>query len=362
MVPHTPLSFSIFRRLVVAACLVALVAVAPVTAVAAPDTTEQPAFSWQLLDSGVTSYLVGVDAVSADVAWAGGWEGQVLLTVDGGITFTDVSPRRTDGQFYDVEASSAENALVLAVGTGGASRVYRTTDGGATWKRTFRADPVAFFNCMAMFDRRHGFVMGDPIDGKFQVIVTNDNGRSWDLIPEAGIPDALLDEYGFTHTGSCAAATGRKGFFGTGSLGGDVARVFRSVDSGRTWEVSSTPHPGFIFGLDFRTNRLGLATGHGSTISTSDGGVTWELVEAPPLGDTRDVAWWSDLRGDERSAISEAQRTVFAVGGGSYVSLDRGKTWEQFDAKPFVGVDCAEGSPACWAVGFGGRIARLVVD
>jgi hypothetical protein len=40
------------------------------------------------------------------------------------------------------------------------------------------------------------------------------------------------------------------------------------------------------------------------------------------------------------------------------VSVDRGKTWTQFDDGAFHSVECA--LDACWASGPTGRIARLV--
>ena len=48
-------------------------------------------------------------------------------------------------------------------------------------------------------------------------------------------------------------------------------------------------------------------------------------------------------------------------GEGSWVSQDRGKTWEQFSEEHFISVDCVEGGLACMAVGSDGRIGKLTV-
>ena len=46
----------------------------------------------------------------------------------------------------------ANTAQILAIGPGRKSRIYRTTDGGATWDRTFtNKDQDAFYDCMAMY-------------------------------------------------------------------------------------------------------------------------------------------------------------------------------------------------------------------
>lgn len=341
-----PQSVTMFRRVAAAACLLGLVAVAPVSAGAPQQSSDPPLFSWRLLDSGTRDHLVSLDAVNDDVVWAGSddWRrergSEVLLTVDGGATFSNVAPQAAvdDGlDFIHIEAWSAEDALVLAYRFGDAAHIYRTTDGGRSWTEAFRAeDPTTEFFCMAMLDRRHGFVVGSPSTGNgFEVILTSDAGRSWIPISQAGMPPADPGE-GLIH-GNCATATGRKAFFGTRAtdmIG--VDHVYRSADHGLTWEVSPTPSGAAIYSLDFRTNHLGVTT---TGVRTTDGGVTWSFVEGFGGGD--DVAWWSDAR-DERTLVPDSKKIVFAVGRASLVSLDRGKTWDQFDDREFSNVDCAQ--------------------
>ena len=51
--------------------------------------------SWRLLPTGSNSHFRGLSAVSAKVAWVGGYDGTILRTVDGGRTWLDASPRRS---------------------------------------------------------------------------------------------------------------------------------------------------------------------------------------------------------------------------------------------------------------------------
>jgi photosystem II stability/assembly factor-like uncharacterized protein len=371
---------------VAASALLAVMSTVPPAEAADPGvnpepTTSLPAFtdrgesgegfSWQEIDTG-TGDLRGLDAVSAEVAWASDDSGKVLRTVDGGETFKNVSP---SGQwsYRDVEAQSADVAQVLGVLCCSSSIIYRTTDGGRTWTETFkRESPNAGLNCMTMIDRRHGVVMANQVDGKFQVLVTSDAGRSWSYAPASGMPDALPGEIGFHLAGTCATATGRNVFFGTG--GGEEARVFRSADYGLTWSVSSTPMASSeyegIFALDFQTNRLGIAIGghYGypgratdALARTTDGGVTWSLVDESraPTGYRTGLAWYADHRGDAKASSDPRRSIVIAVGPtGSDVSFNRGKTWQQFDDSRFHAVECVV--DACWASGSSGLIATLV--
>ncbi|CAA9412732.1 MAG: hypothetical protein AVDCRST_MAG06-2964, partial [uncultured Nocardioides sp.] len=114
----------------------------PLAAVAAdepaPDTTslDRPAkndLSWKRVDVDTDQGLRGLDAVSHRVAWVTGSEGGVWRTVNGGRSWKDVTPAAQVLMFRDVEARSRKTALVLAIGPGEESQIMRTDDGGESW-------------------------------------------------------------------------------------------------------------------------------------------------------------------------------------------------------------------------------------
>ncbi len=121
---------SVLRRISLVVVVFALAATSLAFAPAAK--TE---FSWQLTPTGSSARLRGLSVVSASVVWASG-PGTVLRTVDGGATWQNVPPPGSAGLlFRDVEAFDANNAVILAIGPGDASRVYVTSDGGQHWAR-----------------------------------------------------------------------------------------------------------------------------------------------------------------------------------------------------------------------------------
>jgi photosystem II stability/assembly factor-like uncharacterized protein len=338
-----------------AVLILVLVLTLPAAAVA-----KQRAPHWVPVPTGSDQQYRGLDAVDERVAWVGGSAGEVLRTTDGGATWQDVSPPGSAGLlFRDVEARSARRASVLSIGEGEDSRIYTTTDGGSSWRLAFvNDDPAAFYDCMDFFaGGRRGLALSDPVDGRFRIAATDDWGRSWHVLPDAGMPPAVPGEFGFAASGTCLVTSGGRDAWFAG--GGAASRVFHSRDRGLTWTVTDAPIPasenGGVFSLAFRNPRQGAMVGgdfllpdNGADASgfTRDGGSTWTSG--------------GDLSG-YRSAVarvSGARATLIAVGPtGSDVSYDGGRSWTAFDTAPYDAVDCEPGT--CWASGPDGAVAVL---
>ena len=228
-------------------------------------------FSWHDTPTGTTASLRGLSAVSSTTAWASGATATgpiVLRTTDRGATWQDVTPAGSPAtlQFRDIEAFDEDSAVAMSAGTGSDSRIYWTSDGGASWTLAFENDdPGAFYDCMTFFDNKRGLALSDPPDlVKFRILSTSNRGRTWHVVNPAGMPPALPGEFAFAASGQCmTSAQGHRAWFGTG--GGEEARVFRSSDRGQTWSVSSTPMnsgpSAGIFALAFRSQQHGIAVG-----------------------------------------------------------------------------------------------------
>ena len=150
--------------------------------------------TWQPQQSGTEASLRGLSVVGSQVAWASGAGGTVLRTVDGGATWQNVSvPGWEKYDFRDIEAFDAQTAVVISIAR--PAKIYKTSDGGQNWTEQYSNDaPGIFFDAMGFWDADNGIAVGDPIEGKFVLITTDNRGQSWRPLPPENIPPARAGE------------------------------------------------------------------------------------------------------------------------------------------------------------------------
>ncbi|KXH40749.1 oxidoreductase [Colletotrichum simmondsii] len=318
---------------------------------------------WDILPVNSQHQFRGLSPVSDQIAWVSGTGGTVLRTTDGGASWQSVGPELStedaDLQFRDVQAFSAEKAIILSIGEGADSRIYITKNGGESWTQTFANEEAsAFFNCVDFEDDERGIAVSDPVDGKFRLIETLDGGNTWTIMDPSGMASALEGEFGFAASGTCISTAAGRWYLASG--GTDPGRVFRSAN-GYEWDVSGSAIAGGasagVFSVRFRDAQNGIATGgdfnvvNGSLHTSAwseDGGETWTASEVFPGGYRSGSSWAPGLCG-----------VAVAVGpSGSDITLDAGKTWVTFDRGSFDAVECVHGR-VCWASGSAGRVGKL---
>jgi photosystem II stability/assembly factor-like uncharacterized protein len=317
---------------------------------------------WTLQTSDVTARLRGVSAVDERVAWASGSDATVLRTSDGGVTWRKLNVTSEMLDFRDVDAIDAQTAYVLSIGNGPASRIYKTTDSGATWTMQFKnEDPKVFLDAMSFWDANHGIVFGDSVDGQFYLLTTENGGRSWSRVPAVALPRALENEGAFAASGTNIAVFGKThAWIGTGA--GSKARVLRTADRGRSWQIAETPLAAGpstgIFSIAFRDAKHGVIAGGDyrkeqeavdNLAVTNDGGITWKLVKG--LSGFRSVVAY---------VPGVKTRALVALGpsGGDY-SLDDGQTWSPLEGRGFDTFSFIPRKSIGWAAGASGGIGKL---
>lgn len=319
---------------------------------------------WSVQTSGIDTNLRGVSAADNPdandqhiVVWACGSNGVILFSGDLGKSWKRLHVAGGETlDFRSIVAFDAKTAVVLSSGEGDNSRIYKTTDGGETWKLEFTDKRPSFF-LDALVCNRDCYALSDPIDGKF-VLVRAQNGENWKELPGDGMPAALPGEGAFAASGT-ALAMDNEGdlYFGTG--GGKAARVFHSPDFGKTWTATDTP----------------IASGNASSGIFSIVATPWAVIAVG--GDYKDpkrpdrVAAYSQDRGKTwtlaaqqpggyRSAVASLYQSMLAVGPtGEDISEDFGAHWKNIGSLDLNAAFVLDIYDA-WAVGAKGTIARLV--
>lgn len=320
--------------------------------------------NWTPQTSGVTARLRGVSAASERVVWASGSGGTILRSADAGDTWTKLTPPPDTARldFRDIDAVGDDVAYVLSIGNGATSRIYKTTDAGATWiPELLNQDPDVFLDAMTFSEATHGLAMSDSHDGHFAIFTTSD-GKAWTRIPDAALPPALPNEGCFAASGTNIAMLGSNIWIGTGAS--TKARVLHSANRGKTWTVADTPlaanATSGIYSIAFRDAQHGVVVGGDyskesaavdNAAWTADGGKTWTLVKDHNVSGFRSVV-----------SYVPGTHSLIAVGPqGSDVSDDDGRTWRAIEGPGFDTFSFAPGKTVGWGSGARGKLARAAV-
>lgn len=323
---------------------------------------------WKVQTSGIDTNLRGVSVAHDKSArdtpvwavWTSGSNGVILESNDQGKTWVRLHVEGGEAlDFRGIVAFSAAKAYVMSSGEGEKSRIYKTTDGGKTWKLQYSDTRKEFFlDTIACRSEKDCVALGDPIGGKFLLLRTSD-GEHWNPLPTDNMPIALGGEGAFAASNSCLTLSGEKEVFL--ATGGPAARVFHSTDRGLTWTLARTPvlqgNPSsgaFSVGFD-GDKHLIVVGGDYKAIEnpdrvsaySTDSGLTWQLAARQPSG--------------FRSAVAHVHDGYWVAIGptGEDITNDGGIHWKHTDSLNLNAVAVLDSGNG-WAVGARGTIARLV--
>ena len=309
--------------------------------------------------------FIGISVIDEQNVWISGTGGTYARTTNGGQDWmVGQVPGADSLQFRDVHAFNAQTALLLSIGNGDQSRIYRTTDAGQSWNPVFtNQEPDGFFDCMDFWDENHGLAFSDSFEGSFYIIQTADGGNSWTRVSPEVLPAPLQGEGSFAASGTCVRTIGsQKAYIGTGA--GGKARVLKTSDRGASWSVIETPvtHGTPSSGLasvDFLDSQNGVVAGgeisRADSIAdpvafTRDGGATWALSGKPSFsGAVYGISY----------VPNQPSPTLVAAGpkGVSY-SQDGGISWELLSEDNYWSVAFSE-SGIGWVSGTEGKVLRV---
>jgi hypothetical protein len=263
----------------------------------------------------------------------------------------------------------------MASGPGDKSRLYKTTDRCKSWKLMLKnKDKKGFWDAFDFRFNDLGYLLGDPVDGEFQLFLSFDRGKHWKQQHNERFRTAEGTQGAFAASNSSLTKYNAPLAFGSGGSGGaflySLSENESCADSCRLEDekwvrqpvpVGNNTDSSGVFSIGARVegpagrilSRVLMAVGgdyskpsdsHNTAAFRLDFNEPWTAASVPPHGYRSSVEWSEDLN------------AWFTAGtNGSDISRDDGKTWSPIDdgnwnalSLPFV-------------VGPKGRIARLSV-
>lgn len=318
---------------------------------------------------------IALDPENPAVFYVATAHGGLMKTTDNGGSFSDVTAKEQIPSMGAV-AVAPSNPKVIWAGTGEANDrnssgwgkgVLRSTDGGATWTNTGLKESRTIARIVvhpADPDTAYVAAAGDlwSFGGERGLYKTTDGGKTWKAVLQAPAPDAdkagcgdvALDPQNPDTVYAALYARRRTPWSfvaGPDATGGkDAGGIFRSTDGGATWRKLTNGVPG-------GTGRIGLAvfprnpkilyavvqsdeagtsniddvtSKRGGVFRSDDGGDTWQRqsnLNPRPF-------YFSQIRVDP-----EDDKKVYVLGFILHVSEDGGKTWRE-DRFKNVHSDC----------------------
>ncbi|WP_069660366.1 WD40/YVTN/BNR-like repeat-containing protein [Arcticibacter eurypsychrophilus] len=317
--------------------------------------------TFQPIEGGPESSIRGMSVVNPLMVWLSGSNGWTATSKDGGNNWSwKQSAKYKAFDFRGIKAFSATKAVVMSSGTPGL--ILYTEDGGTNWTETYRNDSKEIFlDGISFYNDQQGLVYGDPIEGKMQLLKTEDGGKHWMNISEnLNIPlEQGEASFAASNTGIKTQNNGKTWII----TGGSKSRVYYSSDQGKSWEVFNTlmtqgastqgaysigfwnAKTGVITGGDYKNNTVRV----NNLMMTSNGGRSWQKAKINPWG--------------FRSCITYLDKqTLIATGtSGTDLSKDGGNTWINLSAQSYNVVGVLKKSKTAVIAGNNGKVAILTL-
>ncbi|MGE5246504.1 MAG: WD40/YVTN/BNR-like repeat-containing protein [Betaproteobacteria bacterium] len=310
--------------------------------------------SWTPVFDGVDAMMsigdVTVAPSNPNVVWVGtgeannrqssSWGDGVYKSVDGGRTWQHVGLADTKHiARILIDPRDPDVVYVAAVGhlwgPNAERGVFKTTDGGRTWRKALAVDdntgatdlvmdpqdPQTIFAAMYQRQRKAwGFNGGGPGGGIYR---THDGGETWTKLAN-GLPKGDKGRIGL----AVFAGDGRI-VYATVEAKGVESGVYRSLDRGDTWEQINTLNPRPMYYSQIRIDpkdrdRIYLLGSNRGFYISDDGGRNFRDVFSTVHSE--DHALWIDPR--------DPNHLIVGGDGGVSISWDRGATWMFRDNLP----------------------------
>ncbi len=272
-----------------------------------------------------------------------GWGDGVYRSRNGGTSWENMGLTRSEhiGKIL-VDPRDGRVVLVAAEGplwtAGGERGVYRTTDGGETWEHVLSIDEDTGVTDLefspddadviyaAAYDRRRkiwGHLAGGPGSGLYK---STDGGVTWRRL-ESGLPRGDMGKIGLAVTPANPDAV-----FATIEAGDEERGFYRSLDRGESWErrnsyISGGTGPHYYQEIEVSPHDADLIYQMDVFLHvTRDGGATFDYLETGAEKHSDNHAMWIDPE--------DGEHILVGTDAGLYESFDEGRTFRHFPNLP----------------------------
>jgi len=287
---------------------------------------------------------VGTGDVSM-VGSAANFGNGVWKSEDAGRTWTHAGLEETGhiGAMW-IDPANADVVVVAALGKTFSQNpnrgIYKTTDGGNTWKKTLAGtdemggidvafDPVnknigyaSLWHHYCPPGNTADLIVGNKGGAIYK---TTDNGETWTQLKSPGLPDGELGRIGLaTDMG------GNRVYAVIAASRSESAGFYRSDDAGATWtkgttdpRVTGSGYFSRVFIDPKDPNTIYVA--QTSLYRSTDGGHTFISFKGAPGGDDNHALWIDPV---------DPKRIIMASDQGATISQDKGATWSSWYNQP----------------------------
>lgn len=325
-------------------------------------------YALQYIDTRVNASFRGMSVADENAIWVSGSKGWIGRSANGGKdwTFKQV-PGYESSDFRTVYAFDSNNAVIANAGS--PAYILRTNDGGTTWKQVYKnTDSAAFIDGIGFWNKKHGIVYGDPINGRMLLLYTNDGGHTWKQ--RRNSPKLNPGEASFAASGTVISCNLHSTV--VIAIGGKASKLLLSRNRGRRWRSIPTPMLATSESTGIFSFMLGNSAWHwliaggdykldnlktDNFFYSRNKGKTW-LAPATTTRGYRECLAQID---DERPAKKSKTRTMFAVGpSGIDISTDEGVNWSPLsDEKGFHVIKPGRDGNHMFLAGSNGKLAIM---